>query len=216
MCRNLTSHRYVYLILIGFPCILCWSIVNYIHVFCIHSPCTGVFSTLTVSEIKIVYQLNLERCFTLFWNTFPLVVKKWLIKWNWQEHFWKAWNKQHKICCMYAFTTITIINDLIHYAYIIHNLRRIIGNPPGSTVWANFPIFILSNIRASHRCNKSWKMIRINRSIFPIFATSMTNTSVRQDESGKRNHKRWIKWCFILWQQVIYKKIQPAFLRGGL
>ena len=64
------------------------------------------------------------------------------------------------------------------------------GNPPGSTVWANFPIFILSNIRASHRCNKSWKMIRINRSIFPIFATSMTNTSVRQDESGKRNHKR--------------------------
>ena len=64
------------------------------------------------------------------------------------------------------------------------------GNPPGSTVWANFPIFILSNIRASHKCNKSWKMIRINRSIFPIFATSMTNTSVRQDESGKRNHKR--------------------------
>ena len=88
-----------------------------------------------------------------------------------------------------------------------------LGNPPGSTVWANFPIFILSNIRASHRCNKSWKMIRINRSIFPIFATSMTNTSVRQDESGKRNHKRWIKWRFILWQQEIYQKIHPAFLR---
>ena len=69
------------------------------------------------------------------------------------------------------------------------------------------------NIRASHRCNKSWKMIRINRSIFPIFATSMTNTSVRQDESGKRNHKRWIKWRFILWQQEIYQKIHPAFLR---
>ena len=64
------------------------------------------------------------------------------------------------------------------------------GNPPGSPVWANFPIFILSNIWASHRCHKSWKMIGLNRSIFPIFATSMTNTSVRQDESGKRNHKR--------------------------
>ena len=50
----------------------------------------------------------------MFWNTFPLVVKKWLIKWNWQEHFWKAWNKQHKICCMYAMYSITIINDLIH------------------------------------------------------------------------------------------------------
>ena len=64
------------------------------------------------------------------------------------------------------------------------------GNPPGSPVWANFPIFILSNIWASHRCHKSWKMIGLNRSIFPIFGTSKTNTSVRQDESGKRNHER--------------------------
>ena len=121
LCRNLTSRRYVCLFLIGFP--LYSLMVNrqlHTHILCIHSPCTGVFSTLTVSEIKIVYQLNLERCFTLFWNTFPLVVKKWLIKWNWQEHFWKAWNKQHKICCMYAMYSITIINDLIHYIHRSH------------------------------------------------------------------------------------------------